>query len=226
MDEIQVRTAPQTGPPAKGHCGTWKVTSNGFVIYSELLWQLFSGVAYWCTVCTCVCLCLGRGIRRKFEDGLLLSPIQTLCTGTDQEQQVKKRNDLLLALIKNTADLSSVTALREHDFHVSSRWRQCHNWQVGANTCSVVFFCLSAPCFFPFLFSHTTTTASSPSCLFFPGPQCCAPGSGPASPQPIRLTRPVMKQTSAADIVLEKPVETGWVTMSFTLFLHSHHFHV
>ncbi|XP_022052512.2 protein moonraker isoform X2 [Acanthochromis polyacanthus] len=41
------------------------------------------------------------------------------------------------------------------------------------------------------------------------GSQCHAPGSRPASPQPIRLTRPVLKQTSAADIVLEKPIETG-----------------
>ncbi|XP_008287279.1 protein moonraker [Stegastes partitus] len=41
------------------------------------------------------------------------------------------------------------------------------------------------------------------------GSQCNAPGSRPASPQPIRLTRPVLKQTSAADIFLEKPVETG-----------------
>ncbi|KAM9318094.1 protein moonraker isoform 2-T2 [Pholidichthys leucotaenia] len=36
-------------------------------------------------------------------------------------------------------------------------------------------------------------------------------GSRPTSPQPIRLTRPVLKQTSAADIVLEKPVETGFL---------------
>ncbi|XP_047449178.1 protein moonraker isoform X2 [Mugil cephalus] len=36
-----------------------------------------------------------------------------------------------------------------------------------------------------------------------------APGSRPASPQPIRLTRPVVQQTSAPDIVLEKPVDTG-----------------
>ncbi|KAK2847449.1 hypothetical protein Q5P01_010448 [Channa striata] len=46
------------------------------------------------------------------------------------------------------------------------------------------------------------------------GPQCIAPGSRPASPQPIRLTRPVMKPTSAADIVLEKPVETGVLSES------------
>ncbi|XP_040901434.1 protein moonraker isoform X3 [Toxotes jaculatrix] len=45
-------------------------------------------------------------------------------------------------------------------------------------------------------------------------PQCQALGSRPASPQPIRLTRPVLKQTSAADIVLEKPVETGFLSES------------
>ncbi|KAM6933305.1 protein moonraker [Xenentodon cancila] len=39
--------------------------------------------------------------------------------------------------------------------------------------------------------------------------QCHALGSRPGSPQPIRLTKPVVKQTSAADIVLEKPIETG-----------------
>lgn len=83
----------------------------------------------------------------------------------------------------------------------------------------------SVLCSFLFLLSHTTTAASSPLSLFFPGPEGYIPGSRPASPQPIRLTRPVMKQSSAADIVLEKPVETGWVTMSFTLFLHSDHFH-
>ncbi|KAF7218685.1 transcript variant X3 [Nothobranchius furzeri] len=43
------------------------------------------------------------------------------------------------------------------------------------------------------------------------GSQCHAPGSRPASPQPIRLTRPVLKQTSVADIVLEKPVDTGFL---------------
>ncbi|XP_028276343.1 protein moonraker isoform X4 [Parambassis ranga] len=42
--------------------------------------------------------------------------------------------------------------------------------------------------------------------------QSCAQGSRPASPQPIRLTRPVLTQTSAADIVLEKPVETGFLS--------------
>ncbi|RVE65057.1 hypothetical protein OJAV_G00131510 [Oryzias javanicus] len=41
------------------------------------------------------------------------------------------------------------------------------------------------------------------------GSQRRAPGSRPASPQPIRFTRPVFKQTSAADIVLEKPLEVG-----------------
>lgn len=41
------------------------------------------------------------------------------------------------------------------------------------------------------------------------GPQYNAPGSRPSSPQPIRLTRPVVRQSPAADIVLEKPVETG-----------------
>ncbi|KAM4566420.1 protein moonraker isoform 3-T3 [Odontesthes bonariensis] len=43
------------------------------------------------------------------------------------------------------------------------------------------------------------------------GSQCHAPVSRPASPQPIRLTKPVLKQTSAADIVLEKPIETGYL---------------
>ncbi|XP_075956380.1 protein moonraker isoform X2 [Anarhichas minor] len=46
------------------------------------------------------------------------------------------------------------------------------------------------------------------------GPQCHAPCSRPASPQPIRLTRPVPGQSSAADIVLEKPVETGHSILS------------
>jgi len=50
------------------------------------------------------------------------------------------------------------------------------------------------------------------------GSQCHAPASRPASPQPIRLTKPVLKQTSAADIVLEKPIETGWVVLSLFLF--------
>lgn len=43
------------------------------------------------------------------------------------------------------------------------------------------------------------------------GSQSHALSSRPASPQPIRLTRPVLKQTSAVDIVLEKPVETGFL---------------
>nr|XP_046245426.1 protein moonraker isoform X2 [Scatophagus argus] len=46
------------------------------------------------------------------------------------------------------------------------------------------------------------------------GPQCHPPGSRPASPPPIRLTRPVLRQSSAADIVLEKPVETGHSILS------------
>ncbi|XP_032361163.1 protein moonraker isoform X3 [Etheostoma spectabile] len=46
------------------------------------------------------------------------------------------------------------------------------------------------------------------------GPQCHAPGSRPASPQPIRLTRPVPRQSSTVDIVLEKPVETGHSILS------------
>lgn len=58
--------------------------------------------------------------------------------------------------------------------------------------------------------------------LFFSGSQSHAPSSRPASPQPIRLTNPVLKQTSAADIVLEKPVMTGWVSLSFPLYCTSH----
>uniref|UniRef100_A0A8C6TFE6 Si:dkey-243i1.1 n=1 Tax=Neogobius melanostomus TaxID=47308 RepID=A0A8C6TFE6_9GOBI len=34
-------------------------------------------------------------------------------------------------------------------------------------------------------------------------------GSRPCSPQPIRLTRPVLRQSPAAEIILEKPLETG-----------------
>lgn len=83
--------------------------------------------------------------------------------------------------------------------------------QEDANHFQVSVICLSICS----LALNTTTTSSSP---FFLGPQCRAPGSRPASPQPIRLTRPVMKQTSAADIVLERPVETGWVTVSFTFY--------
>ncbi|XP_054901700.1 protein moonraker isoform X2 [Poeciliopsis prolifica] len=43
------------------------------------------------------------------------------------------------------------------------------------------------------------------------GSQPHAPGSRPASPQPIRLTRPALKQTAAADIILEKPIEAGFL---------------
>ncbi|KAM7412894.1 hypothetical protein PAMA_020331 [Pampus argenteus] len=46
------------------------------------------------------------------------------------------------------------------------------------------------------------------------GPQCHVRGSRPASPQPIRLTRPVLRQSAAADIVLEKPVEPGHSILS------------
>ncbi|XP_013878326.1 protein moonraker isoform X2 [Austrofundulus limnaeus] len=41
------------------------------------------------------------------------------------------------------------------------------------------------------------------------GSQSHAPGSRSASPQPIRLTKPVLKQTPAVDIVLKKPIDTG-----------------
>ncbi|XP_017290755.1 protein moonraker isoform X3 [Kryptolebias marmoratus] len=41
------------------------------------------------------------------------------------------------------------------------------------------------------------------------GSQSRAPGSRSASPQPIRLTKPALKQTSTVDIVLKKPVDTG-----------------
>ncbi|KAM4589494.1 protein moonraker isoform 2-T2 [Fundulus diaphanus] len=44
------------------------------------------------------------------------------------------------------------------------------------------------------------------------GSRAQAPGSRPASPQPIRLTKPVLKQTSTADIVLEKPMEAGFLS--------------
>ncbi|XP_044209027.1 protein moonraker isoform X2 [Thunnus albacares] len=46
------------------------------------------------------------------------------------------------------------------------------------------------------------------------GPQCHVLGSRPASPLPIRLTRPVLRHSSPADIVLEKPVETGHSILS------------
>ncbi|KAK7883103.1 hypothetical protein WMY93_029277 [Mugilogobius chulae] len=35
------------------------------------------------------------------------------------------------------------------------------------------------------------------------------PGSRPSTPQPIRLTQPVLRQKPSADIILEKPLETG-----------------
>ncbi|KAM9733567.1 protein moonraker isoform 2-T2 [Menidia menidia] len=46
------------------------------------------------------------------------------------------------------------------------------------------------------------------------GSQCHAPGSKPASPQPIRLTKPVLKKPSAAHIVLEKPTDTGYLILN------------
>ncbi|KAK0139644.1 Protein moonraker [Merluccius polli] len=42
-----------------------------------------------------------------------------------------------------------------------------------------------------------------------PGIQCQAVGSTPASPQPIRLARPVQRHSPVPHIMLEKPVETG-----------------
>ncbi|MED6294528.1 hypothetical protein CHARACLAT_021940 [Characodon lateralis] len=58
----------------------------------------------------------------------------------------------------------------------------------------------------PRYWDHSRTTGSQ------------APGFRPASPRPIRLTKPVPKQTSAADIVLEKPIEAGviWLCSLFT----------
>ncbi|KAJ3590062.1 hypothetical protein NHX12_008019 [Muraenolepis orangiensis] len=47
-----------------------------------------------------------------------------------------------------------------------------------------------------------------------PGIQCQAMGSRPASPQPIRLTRPVQRHSPVPHIMLEKPVETGHSTLS------------
>ncbi|XP_014069736.1 protein moonraker isoform X3 [Salmo salar] len=41
------------------------------------------------------------------------------------------------------------------------------------------------------------------------GPQRSVPISRPVSPQPVRLTRPALRHTTTADIVLEIPVETG-----------------
>ncbi|XP_023207734.1 protein moonraker isoform X1 [Xiphophorus maculatus] len=53
----------------------------------------------------------------------------------------------------------------------------------------------------PLYWDRSKTTGSQPH----------APGSRPASPQPIRLTRPALKQTAAADIILEKPIEAGFL---------------
>ncbi|XP_062275111.1 protein moonraker isoform X1 [Scomber scombrus] len=50
------------------------------------------------------------------------------------------------------------------------------------------------------------------------GPQRNVSGSRPASPLPIRLTKPVLRQSSAADIVLENPVETGHSILSENSF--------
>ncbi|XP_020363661.1 protein moonraker isoform X1 [Oncorhynchus kisutch] len=41
------------------------------------------------------------------------------------------------------------------------------------------------------------------------GPQRSVPISRPVSPQPVRITRPALRHTTTADIVLESPVETG-----------------
>lgn len=41
------------------------------------------------------------------------------------------------------------------------------------------------------------------------GPQRSVPISRPVSPQPVRITRPALRHTTTADIVLEIPVETG-----------------
>ncbi|XP_058489477.1 protein moonraker isoform X2 [Solea solea] len=60
------------------------------------------------------------------------------------------------------------------------------------------------------------------------GDQRRAVSSTPASPQPIRLTRPVLTQSSAAEIVLEKPVETGFVCEDSQTEAgdeHLHHLH-
>lgn len=50
MEEIQVRDALQKDPPTEGQRGPRKVTSDRVVIYSGLLWQLWSGVVYRCSV--------------------------------------------------------------------------------------------------------------------------------------------------------------------------------
>ncbi|XP_056139948.1 protein moonraker [Lampris incognitus] len=46
------------------------------------------------------------------------------------------------------------------------------------------------------------------------GQQCHAADSRPASPQPVKLTRPLLRHSPAADIVLERPVETGHSVLS------------
>ncbi|XP_077422711.1 protein moonraker isoform X2 [Vanacampus margaritifer] len=46
------------------------------------------------------------------------------------------------------------------------------------------------------------------------GSQVQVPSSGPSSPQPIRLTKPVLRQPPVADIVVEEPVETGVLSES------------
>lgn len=167
-------------------------------------------------------MCLSREIRRKWGDGLLLSPIQILFTGTDQEQQVKKTKTQTHFCLSSATVFIEIISLMS-PVGGDSTTTDKSRWILAVLTLCSLFFhpsiCVSAPCSIPSLPTHTTTTPSSPSSLFFPGPQCHAPGSRPASPQPIRLTRPVLRQSSAADIVLEKPVETGWVTKSFTPFL-------
>ncbi|XP_041734318.1 protein moonraker isoform X1 [Coregonus clupeaformis] len=46
------------------------------------------------------------------------------------------------------------------------------------------------------------------------GLQRSAPGSRPVSPQPVRITRPALRHTTTADIVLESPVEAGHSVLS------------
>ncbi len=161
-------------------------------------------------------MCLSREIRRKWGEGSPPSPIQTLFTGTDQEQQqVIKLNQLILC-----------NCVRRSVFPlVSCRWRWCYNRQESVNTCHSDCIFYSPICSTLSLLTHTTLNPPPlPLTFFFPGPQCHAPGSRPASPQPIRLTRPVLRQSCTADIVLEKPVETGWAIMPFALTLHSNNF--
>ncbi|XP_068601727.1 protein moonraker [Brachionichthys hirsutus] len=58
---------------------------------------------------------------------------------------------------------------------------------------------------------------SDPSCWVQPGaagPRCHATGTRPVSPQTIKLTRPEPRLSSAADIFLEEPVETGHGSLS------------